>query len=128
MIPLLLFASALSVEDFGALDQAIDKCDRGAVTPTFASDQSRRSAFMTAAYAEEAAIVGARADLRARQALLRAGKPMAGDNDRALANASAALDDRQKSLDDQRTLEALRVEAIDVKRRYYLAKCASGKD
>ena len=40
--------------------------------------------------------------------------------------AALALEDRQRALNDRRMLETMRAEAMDVKRRYYLAHCPKG--
>jgi hypothetical protein len=40
---------------------------------------------------------------------------------------SAALDDRQKTLNDKRMLEAIRIDATDTMRRYFLNNCPAGK-
>ena len=48
------------------------------------------------------------------------------DEDQQLAMAALALEDRQRALNDRRMLESMRAEAMDVKRRYYLAHCAKG--
>jgi hypothetical protein len=40
----------------------------------------------------------------------------------------AALEDRQKALNDKRMLEGIRQDATDTMRRYFLTNCPAGKD
>ena len=124
-----LFALALASADLDALDQAVARCDRAAVNPAFSSEAARRSQFLLDAYREEEAIVAARADLAQRRRDWReSAKPSAVD-DKALKLEEAALEDRQRALNDQRLLEGIRQDAMDNMRHYFLMNCpAGGKD
>lgn len=128
----MIFAFAvLASTNFDALDSAMERCDRGAVNPAFASEAGRRSQLLTDTYEQQAAIVADRLDVaNRRRALREAGvaSVKGGDSESALALAAQAIEDRQRALNDRRMLEALRSDAMDAKRRYYLAHCADGKD
>jgi hypothetical protein len=123
--------------DFPALDAAIERCQLDTVRPIFAAETQRRSAFITAVYTDQAAISAARLALADKRRALREAPlqpPPAGaapaapaETDQQLALAERALDDRQHALDDRRRLEALRQEAVDLKRSYFLAHCPPGK-
>ena len=124
----LLAASPISAE-FDALDRAIATCTRAVINPAFAADAGRRSRFITETLREQESIVAERLDIANRRRALRETRPsgrLASDEDQALALAALALEDRQRALDDRRMLETMRGEAMDVKRRFYLAHCAKG--
>ncbi len=134
MITLFLLLAALAVPDLAPMDAAVAKCDRVTVAAIFGAEPARRSDFMTALFTEQQAIFVARRDLEARRQALRSaaaalpkasGNPPAppADSEAAIAFAGAALDDRQAALNDARALDALRREALDAKRRLYLAQC-----
>ena len=127
MMPLILLAAAASA-DLGALDDAVTRCDRNAAKPVFASETARRSQFLLDAYREESAIVAARADLTERRRAWRESAVPSAADDKTLKLAEAALDDRQKSLNDSRMLEGIRQDAIDMMRHYYLTNCPAGRD
>ena len=124
-----------SMVDLSGLDAAIDRCDRAVVQPILADEMRRRSQFATVAYLEQSAIVTERAALVARRQALR--QQSARDEKQARAEAAqqqmeldlatAMLDARQQALEDQRRLEFLRREAIDLKRQYYLTRCPSSR-
>jgi hypothetical protein len=132
---LALTATALQIVepiDFPALDTAIERCDRAAVLPVFAAEAQRRSVALTTFYQEQARIAAERlATAGKRRALREAVPPPAGqvapDSDQDLALLQLALDDRQRALDDQRRLETMRQEAVDLKRQYFLSRCAANK-
>ena len=129
MILLSLLAASPITAEFDALDRAMATCARAVVNPAFAADAGRRSRMMTETLREQEAIVGARLDIANRRRALRETRPsgrIASDEDQQLAMAALALEDRQRALDDRRLLETMRAEAMDVKRRYYLAHCAKG--
>jgi hypothetical protein len=44
-----------------------------------------------------------------------------------LSLEEAAIEDRQKALNDQRMLEGIRQDAMDSMRRYFLMNCPAGK-
>ena len=123
--------------DFATLDEAIETCRREAVLPVFAAEARRRSAFVTAAYQEQAEISRERAAIAAKRRVLRevALRPASGqseaakpvESDQELALAQLALEDRQRALDDRRRLETMRQQAVEVKRQYFLVHCATGK-
>lgn len=129
---ILLAALALSTSaDLDALDRAVESCAREVINPTFAAEAPRRSAFMTATFREQEEIVAARLDLSNRRRALREASVTSvkgGDSDAALSLAALALEDHQRALNDRRMLEGLRGEAMDAKRRYFLAHCATTKD
>jgi len=126
LIPLMLLAAASA--DLDALDQAVARCDRNAANPVFAGEQARRSQFLLDTYREEEAIVAARADLATRRRAWRdSEKPSAAD-DKSLTLEDAALDDRQKALNDKRMLEGIRQDAMDAMRHYFLTNCPAGRD
>ena len=129
MMPLLFLAAASA--DLDALDQAVARCDRGAANPVFAAEISRRSQFLLDAYKEQEGIVSDRASLTEQRRTLRETPLMKVAEQKAaekqLDLQSAALDDRQKTLNDKRMLEAIRVDATDTMRRYFLNNCPAGK-
>lgn len=134
MIPAALLL-ALSVPNeapsLTALADGVARCDRPATTAVFQTEETRRTAFLTLAYAEQEAIVHERAAIAARRQILRAGTPTPGqinsDTDAGLTLASALIADRQQTLDDSRLLEHLRREAIDQMRRQFLSTCGDGR-
>ena len=129
--PLLL--AALTVPDLAPMDTAVATCNRETVAGIFGAEPARRSDFMTALFNEQQAIFTARRSIEARRTALRAtaldkSLPKPATSEAALAIESATLDDRQNALNDARALDALRREALDAKRRLYLAQCGgSGK-
>jgi hypothetical protein len=126
MMPLLLLAAASA--DLDALDQAVTRCDRNAANPAFAAETARRSQFLLDAYREQEAIVGARLTLSDRRRALREAGPVKAADDKQMKLDEAALDDRQRALNDKRMLEGIRQDAMDTMRRYFLANCPAGKD
>lgn len=123
-----LFALALASADLDALDQAVARCDRAAANPAFAGETSRRSQFLLDAYREQEAIVAQRLALADQRRTLReAATSKAGDG-RQLKLQEAAIEDRQRALNDRRLLERIREDAMDTMRRYYLNNCPAGKD
>jgi hypothetical protein len=128
-MPLLLLAAASA--DLDALDQAVARCDRNAANPVFAAEAGRRSQFLLDAYREQEAIVAERLGIAdQRRALREAAAPKAADQKQAekqLDLQQAALDDRQKALNDKRMLEGIRQDAMDTMRRYFLNNCPAGK-
>jgi hypothetical protein len=130
MMPLFLFAAASA--DLDALDQAVARCDRTAVNPAFASESARRSQFLLDAYKEQEGIVNDRLALaEQRRALREATDTKAADQkqtEKQLDLQQAALEDRQKALNDKRMLEGIRQDAMDTMRHYFLSNCPAGKD
>ena len=124
MMPLLLLAAASA--DLDALDQAVARCDRNAANPAFAGEAARRSQFLLDAYREQEAIVTARLDLSDRRRALREEASAKPIDDKPLKLEEAALDDRQRALNDKRMLEGIRQDAMDTMRRYFLNNCPAG--
>jgi hypothetical protein len=130
MMPLLLIAAASA--DLDALDQAVARCDRTAVNPIFAGESARRSQFLLEAYHEQEAIVNDRLSLNdQRRALRETPPPRLAEQkqlEKQLDLQDAALEDRQKALNDKRMLEGIRQDATDTMRLYFLTNCPAGKD
>ena len=124
MMPLLLLAAASA--DLDALDQAVARCDRNAANPVFSGEAARRSHFLLDAYSEQEAIVAARLDLSDRRRALREESTAKPADDKPLKLEEAALDDRQRALNDKRMLEGIRQDAMDTMRRYFLNNCPAG--
>lgn len=124
---MLLALLSLTATDFDSLDRSVARCAKDEVRPVFTNEAARRSEFLTEAYREQEAIVAARLDISDRRRALREGVK-SSDSDGALTLQAAAIEDRQRALNDKRLLENLRGDAMDAKRRYYLAHCANGKD
>ena len=128
MLLALLASSAITAE-LDALDRAVETCSRAVVNPAFAADAGRRSAIITETVREQEAIVTERLAMADRRRVLRETRPTgrsAMDEEPQLAMAALNLEDRQRALNDRRMLETMRAEAMDAKRRYYLAHCAKG--
>jgi hypothetical protein len=129
MMPLLLLAAASA--DLDALDQAVARCDRTAANPVFSSEAARRSQFLLDAYREQEAIVNDRLAMNDQRRALRETPPAKLTEQKQLEKQldlqQAALDDRQKALNDKRMLEGIREDAIDSMRRYFLNNCPAGK-
>jgi len=126
MIPLLFFVAASA--DLDTLDQAVARCDRGIANPAFSNEAGRRSQSLLEAYREQEAIVMARLDIDQRRRTLReaGGKKNIGEEQK-LELENAALEDRQRALNDQRMLEGIRQDAMDAMRRYFLLNCPAGR-
>ena len=125
MMPL-LFLAAVSA-DLDALDQAVTHCDRGFANPVFSAEAGRRSSFLLATYREQESIVAARLDVSQRRAALREAGAIKAADEKRLSLEEAAIEDRQKALNDQRMLEAIRQDTMDSMRRYFLMNCPAGR-
>jgi hypothetical protein len=126
MIPLLFLAAASA--DLDTLDHAVARCDRGVANPAFSSEAARRSQALLGAYREQEAIVAARLDLAQRRRELReASAKKNASEEQKLSLEEAALEDRQRALNDQRMLEGIRQDAMDTMRRYFLLNCPAGR-
>ena len=125
MMPLLLLAAASA--DLDALDQAVARCDRDAASPVFATEAARRSQFLLDAFREQESIVNDRLALTDQRRALREGSAIRSTDQKQLDLHQAALDDRQKALNDKRMLEGIREDAMDSMRRYFLNNCPAGK-
>jgi hypothetical protein len=124
MMPLLLLAAASA--DLDALDQAVARCDRGTASPVFSAEAGRRSQFLLEAYREQEGIVTERLTLADRRRALREAGAIKNSDEKQLGLQEAALDDRQKALNDKRMLEGIRQDAMDNMRRYFLNNCPAG--
>ena len=128
MMPLLLLAATSA--DLDALDQAVARCDRHVANPVFSGEAARRSLFLLDAYKEQEGIVADRLTLAdQRRALREATDIKSADikqTEKQLDLQQAALDDRQKALNDKRLLEGIREDAMDSMRRYFLMNCPAG--
>ena len=124
MMPLLLLAAASAYLD--ALDQAVARCDRGTASPVFSAEAGRRSQFLLEAYREQEGIVTERLTLADRRRALREAGAIKNSDEKQLGLQEAALDDRQKALNDKRMLEGIRQDAMDNMRRYFLNNCPAG--
>ena len=126
MMPLLFLAAASA--DLDALDQAVARCDRTSVNPMFAGEAARRSQFLLDAYREQETIVADRLALADQKRTLREAGPIKASEQKQLDLQEAAIEDRQKALNDKRMLEGIRQDAMDNMRRYFLTNCPAGKD
>jgi hypothetical protein len=125
MIPLLFLVAASAELD--ALNQAVARCDRGTANPAFSSEAAQRSAFLLDTYREQEAIVAARLDLTQRRATLRETASIKASDEKKFSLEEAAIEDRQRALNDRRMLEGIRQDAMDTMRRYFLLNCPAGK-
>ena len=126
MMPLLVFAAASA--DLDALDQAVARCDRVAANPVFSGEAARRSQFLLDAYREQESIVSDRLALADQRRALREAGPIKASEQKQLDLQDQAVEDRQKALNDKRMLEAIRQDAMDNMRRYFLTNCPAGRD
>ena len=128
MMPLLFLAAASA--DLDALDQAVSRCDRTAANPVFSGEAARRSQSLLDAYREQEAIVADRLALADQRRTFREAPPAKPAEqkqlERQLDLQEAALEDRQKALNDKRMLEGIREDAMDSMRHYFLLNCPAG--
>ena len=125
MIPLLFLVTASAELD--ALNHAVARCDRGTANPAFSSEAAQRSAFLLDTYREQEAIVAARLDLSQRRATIREAGAIKAADEKKFSLEEAAIEDRQRALNDRRMLEGIRRDAMDSMRRYFLMNCPAGK-
>ncbi len=133
MITTLLLSAALAPPDPAPLRTALDRCDRGAIAALTALEPKRRAAFSGAVYDEQRAIARDRAELDGP--LLGAepaGAPAAAGSTAitipAPDRARAALEARQRRLDDARTVERAWRETLEDGRAAFLAQCTNRRD
>jgi hypothetical protein len=125
MMPL-LFLAAVSA-DLDALNQAVARCDRGMANPVFAAENAQRSTFLLDTFREQESIVAARLDLSQRRATLREAGAIKASDEKHMKLEEAAIEDRQRALNDRRMLEGIRRDTMDSLRRYFLMNCPAGK-
>jgi hypothetical protein len=123
-IAFLLMAASAQLD---ALNHAVARCDRGSVNPVLAAETATRSSFLLDAFREQEAIVAARLDLAQRRAMLREDGAIKAGDEKRLSLEQAAIDDRQRALNDRRMLEGIRRDAMDSMRRYFLMNCPAGR-
>ena len=122
-LSILIAASA----DLDALNHAVARCDRGMANPAFSAETAQRSTFLLDAYREQESIVAARLDVSQRRATLREAGSIKASDEKKLSLEEAAIEDRQRALNDRRMLEAIRRDAMDSMRRHFLMNCPAGK-
>jgi hypothetical protein len=125
MMPLILLAAASA--DLEAVDRAVARCDRAAVNPMFAGEAARRSKFLLDSYREQEAIVTARLAITEQRRTTREAGTAKPADEKQLELQQAAIEDRQRALNDKRMLENLREAAMDSLRQYFLLNCPAGK-
>ena len=119
---LLLMAAVFEGPEAAPALEAVKRCDRGAMQALTKAEPHRRSQFAAAAYAEQQAIARERSDLLARQA-----KATVPADQTAIAASLAALDARQRQLEDARAVEISWRALVDELRTDFLANCMQGK-
>jgi hypothetical protein len=124
---LVLMAAAASAELDG-LSQGVARCDKATLSPAFSAEPARRSQFMSVAYREQEAIVADRVTLADQRRLLREASAVVPADKKKLDLADAAIEDRQKALNDKRLLESMRQDTVDALRRSYLSHCLAEED
>ena len=122
----LLFLVAASA-DLDSLNRAVAQCDRGTANPVFSGEAAQRSAFLLDTFREQESIVAARLDVSQRRATLREAGPIKAADEKKLSLEDAAIEDRQRALNDRRLLEGIRQDAMDSMRRYFLLNCPAGR-
>ena len=122
----LLFLVAASAQ-LDALNHAVARCDRDMANPVFAAETATRSSFLLDAYREQESIVAARLDLSQRRATLREAGAIKAADEKKFSLEEAAIEDRQRALNDRRMLEGIRRDAMDSMRRHFLMNCPAGK-
>ena len=125
MMPLLFLVAASA--DLDSLNRAVAQCDRGTANPVFSGEAAQRSAFLLDTFREQESIVAARLDVSQRRATLREAGPIKAADEKKLSLEDAAIEDRQRALNDRRMLEGIRQDAMDSMRRYFLMNCPAGK-
>ena len=113
--------------DLPALSKAVSTCDRPTVAKAVEGETGRHGAFLVQAFEEQAEIAQARLDLAERRRVLRSSTPgvaaKLGDTEQALTVTAAAIDDRQRALDDARALDKLKQDAMGWFRQQFIIQC-----
>ncbi len=127
MMALLILADTLTTADFAPMHNAVEKCDREAMASLNKAEPHRRAEFAGAVYAEQRAIAEERAALGAPPAASGGsgngnGSPSPAGR-ASLDTARAALDARQRRLDDARAVEKAWREAVEELRADFLVNC-----
>lgn len=151
LLTLQLAALTIDGPALADVEQAVGKCDGGAMNKIFTAEPQRRRAAVIGFYTEQQAIVVARRALALRR-FEAMSKPVVAVQAPAAAPVSAsqsviapvaapapiaalapsfdldaqALSDRQQALDDARMLNGLRENALDMMRQQYLNSCNNG--
>ncbi|MFA7585345.1 MAG: hypothetical protein WCY11_03995 [Novosphingobium sp.] len=118
----ILWASALAGPDARPLLDAVKACDRRAVSAATRAEPARRADFAALIYAQQQAIAAERAGLLANRS-----PEVSPAGQASLDLALAALDGRQRQLDDARVIERSWRELVDELRADFLANCTTGK-
>lgn len=126
MTPLLFLAAASSELD--ALGAGVTQCDRRSVNPVFMAEAGRRSRFMLDAYRDQEAIVADRRTLADQRRVQREGAGVTAADDKKMKLSEAAVEDRQRALNDERMLEGIRESTVDSLRHYFLSNCPVDDD
>lgn len=121
----LLAAMGADDADIDRLSKAAAACDRPAMARAWSEEAKRHGDFIVSSLKEQASIAADRQALAARRRLSRTIGP--AESETALTAAAADLDDRQRALDDQRRLDAMRQDATTWFRSSYLTQC-NGRD
>ena len=120
-------AAVLSVDgsDLPALSKAVSACDRPVVARSVEGETKRHGAFLLDSFREQGEISAARASLAARRHALHAVVPgnKTADTDQLLALLAETLDDRQRSLDDARSLDRMKQDALGWFRQQFIIQC-----
>ncbi|WP_298198742.1 hypothetical protein [Novosphingobium sp.] len=132
MIAAPLLAVAIVAPDPAPLRSALERCDKGAIAALTAIEPKRRAAFSGAVYDEQRAIAEERARLDAAPAALAGPDgPAVVTQPGAIAapdRLRAALEARQRRLDDARTVERAWRESLEDGRAAFLAQCTNRRD
>lgn len=115
---LLVLIEGVVAPDPAPMLAAVTECDRSGIAVVTRAEPHRRAATAAALYTEQRAIAQAREALRASALPADPG---------GQAPLWAALDARQKRLDDARTVEAAWRVTIDELRADFLANCSTRK-
>ena len=124
---LLIAADALTTPEFGPMHEAVQACDREVMASLNKAEPHRRAEFAGAVYAEQRAIAQERAELAPRIPGPGAPATASPAGKASLDTARAALDERQKRLDEARAVEKSWREAVEELRADFLANCDSRK-